>query len=150
MTSHSCLLHKTCTVNILSTFLWLLSFGENPLLSPGDHIDFSLSFKLFVSLLMFDSAVAVIKIFRVKELSIEILFKSANKILLILERKFKNSLIEKKKKSKYFLIPYLKNISHEEAIGRVLQPVWGSLVLQGCEYTGIQHRAMKTCSIWAM
>lgn len=72
---------------------------------------------------MFDSAVAVIKIFRVKELSIEILFKSANKILLILERKFKNSLIEKKKKSKYFLIPYLKNISHEEAIGRVLQPV---------------------------
>lgn len=98
MTSHSCLLHKTCTVNILSTFLWLLSFGENPLLSPGDHIDFSLSFKLFVSLLMFDSAVAVIKIFRVKELSIEILFKSANKILLILERKFKNSLIEKKKK----------------------------------------------------
>lgn len=54
---------------------------------------------------MFDSAVAVIKIFRVKELSIEILFKSANKILLILERKFKNSLIEKKKVSIFsFLI----------------------------------------------
>lgn len=81
MTSHIFLLHKPCAVNILFTLLWLLSFGGKPSLNPGEHIDFPLSFKLFVSLLIFDSAVIVIKISRVKELSIEILFKSENKIL---------------------------------------------------------------------
>lgn len=43
---------------------------------------------------MFDSAIAVIKIFRVKELSIEILLKSANPA--VLDRKSKSSMVLKK------------------------------------------------------